>query len=91
VTAESVIDKVKELISSEKISCFAEEDVTTEVYPSTQFFLAKLDDQKYFKKNSGAKCNALGSCDTKRFEWSDFEIKEHKKKEEEPEKPKENM
>lgn len=70
MTAEGVIDKVKELISSQKITCFAEESVTTEVYPSRQFFLAKLDDQKYFKKNVGAKCNLA-----KRFEWSDFEIK----------------
>ena len=51
-----------------------------------QFFLAKLDDQKYFKKNppkAGAKCQL-----TTKFEWSDFEIKAHKKTEEEPEKPK---
>lgn len=70
MTAEGVIDKVKELISSQKITCFAEESVTTEIYSSKQFFLAKLEDQKYFKKNIGAKCKLV-----KKFEWLDFEIK----------------
>lgn len=66
--AREVKHKVEQLVASRRLPCFSGDSVTTEIYPATQFYFAKLEDQKYFVSQPGFKC-----WHRQFFRWSDFE------------------
>lgn len=47
--AEKVKDRVEKMLKSELLTCFEEDSITTQIYDSKTFYLAKLEDQKYIK------------------------------------------
>ena len=55
------------MLKSELLTCFEEDSITTQIYDSKTFYLAKLEDQKYIKNAEFAACNLK-----KYFKWSDF-------------------
>ena len=66
--AREVKHKVDQLLATRSLRCFSGDSVTTEIFPATQFYFAKLEDQKYFVVNPGFKC-----WHREWFAWSDFE------------------
>lgn len=65
-TAQKVKEKVLEMIKNDKLKCFQDNYVTTEIHAAQTFTLAKLEDQKFLKKSDGLKTF---------FQWKDFERK----------------
>ena len=39
------------MITTNKLTCFEDESVTTQIYDAKKFYLAKIGDQKYFKNS----------------------------------------
>lgn len=65
-TAQNVKEKVLAMVQSDKLKCYQETYVTTEIHPAETFTLAKLEDQKYLKSAENLKTF---------FKWEDIEPK----------------